>query len=97
MNLLKARDKAQAFAQDGHVRATAVGMAGGATTLGSTGEGGHASPEQWSKPQVVVGIYGDYKPNGDKKPFWGSPSIQPVESNMSKVFEYCSPDFWEWV
>jgi len=33
----EARDKAQAFAQDGHVRATAVGMAGGVTTLGSTG------------------------------------------------------------
>jgi len=46
VNLLEARDKAQAFAQDGHVRATAVGMAGGATTLGSTGEGRHATPEQ---------------------------------------------------
>ena len=92
VNLLEARDKAQAFAQDGHVRATAVGMAGGVTTLGSTGEGGNASPEQWSKPQVVAGIYRDY--NGDKKnSVWGSPSNQPVESNMSKVFEHCSPDF----
>lgn len=58
VNLLEARDKAQAFAQDGHVRATAVGMAGGVTTLGSTGEGGHASLSKWSKPQLA-GIYGD--------------------------------------
>eukprot|EP00435_Cladocopium_sp_Y103_P015615 s2192_g3.t2 len=33
----EARDKAHAFAKNDHVRATAVGVAGGATTLGTTG------------------------------------------------------------
>jgi len=33
----EAKDKASAFAKDGHVRATALGVAGGMTTLGSTG------------------------------------------------------------
>lgn len=34
---LEAKSKATAFAQDGHVRATAVGVTGGVATLGTTG------------------------------------------------------------
>lgn len=33
----QAKDKAAAFARDDHVRATALGVAGGMTTLGTTG------------------------------------------------------------
>ena len=34
---MQVKDKASAFAKDDHVRATALGVAGGMTTLGGTG------------------------------------------------------------
>ena len=51
----KVSDKAKAAAQDGHVRATAVGVAGGATTLGVTGAPENRAENRAGPPAPELG------------------------------------------